>query len=272
MIEQNCSPRARWWINRGAFATMMVCMLGLAFATFAPWRSQVGPITISFRGVRNPMLGLLAAYFLWRLTYDGYGSWLKDRIDRIEGASGDFGLHVRQRYLRVRALWQGWGWRQRAMLLLLGCQTIFVLRFWQSYPALLDFERDAQANMYRLAAFGPSGHETALLEHFCRTVCEQTPLGARILFHGHTPAMRFAYEVYPREVFILPQEMTAMAESWHVQPSLRDLPPDPHEPYWHQFLPKDSPDAAEFIRQHGITYVATFDEYDLTRCRLEPAP
>ena len=82
--------------------------------------------------------------------------------------------------------------------------------------------------------------------------------------------MRFAYEVYPRRVFILPQEMTRMAKSWHKQPQLSDLPPDPHEPYWHQFLPKDSPDPADFIRQHEINYVATFDECDLSRCSLEP--
>ena len=32
------------------------------------------------------------------------------------------------------------------------------------------------------------------------------------------------------------------------------------------------PTPAVFIRQHAIDYVATFDEYDLSRCRVEPAP
>ena len=82
--------------------------------------------------------------------------------------------------------------------------------------------------------------------------------------------MCLAYEVYPRRVFILPQEMSAMAESWHAQPQLRDLRPDAHESYWHQFIPRDSVDPAMFIREHRIDYVATFDEYNLSQCRLEP--
>ena len=272
MTEQTLNPKARWWINRGGFALMLICAFGIAVGTFAPYRYQIGPIEISLRGVRNPTLGLLAGYFLWRLTYDGTGEWLKRRVDRIGGAAGQFGAHARQFVARSRELWKHWGWRQRTMFAILICQALFVVRFWQTYPAVLDFERMAQANTYRLAAYGSDGRQSPLLEHFCRQVCEATPPSARILFHGGTPAMRFAYEVYPRRVFILPQEMTRMAESWHKQPQLSDLPPDPHEPYWHQFLPKDSPDPADFIRQHEINYVATFDEYDLSRCSLEPAP
>jgi hypothetical protein len=269
MTKPTLSPNARWWLNRGGFALIVVCAFGIVVATFAPYRYRIGPISISMRGVRNPMLGLLIGYILWRTTYDGFGRWMKDRIDRLGGASGEFGTQARHCYLRSLDLWKNWGWRQRTMLVLVVCQGLFVLRFWQAYPVLLDNERMAQANTYRLAEFGPPGQQVPLLEHFCSRVCDETPSNARILFHGGTPAMRFAYEVFPRRVFILPPEMTAMAESWHVQRQLRDLAPDPHEPYWHQFLPKDSPDPAVFIRQHEITYVATFDEYDLSRCRLE---
>jgi hypothetical protein len=158
------------------------------------------------------------------------------------------------------------------MLVLVIVQSVFALRVWQSYPSTLEYERTAQANTIRLATFGPPGAELSLLEHFCREVCAKTPPDARILFHGATPLMRLAYEVYPRRVFILPQEMTALAESWHVQPQLKDLQPDPHEPYWHQFLPHKEVDAAAFIREHGINYVATFDEHNLLQCRVERAP
>ena len=238
-------------------------------AVFAPCRIHVGPIRFSFHGVRNPMLELLAGYALWRATYDGFGRWLKNRVDRIENVYGE---QARRCGIRLLALWRRWGWRQRAMLLLLASQGVCVAQFWQSYPGLLDYERQAEANESVLAEFGPAGAKMPTLAHFCRQVCEGTPPGTRILFHGATPAMRFAYEVYPRRVFMLPQEMTAMAESWHVQPQLRDLAPDPHEPYWHQFLPHEVADPQAFIREHGINFIATFDEFDLSRCRVEPAP
>ena len=269
MIKPTLNSNTRWWLNRAGFAAMLIFAVALAVGTFAPYRFRIGPFSISLRGVRNPMLGLLAGYIVWRTTYDGFGSWLKRWTDRIGDPAGG---HAKRNFARAFELWRTWGWRQRTMLLVLICQAIVVAQFWQTYPTLLNFEREAQANTFRYTSFGPPGHELSLLEHFCREICEQTPPNARILFHGRTPAMRFAYEVYPRRVFILPQEMTAMAESWHVQPQLRDLPADPHELYWHQYLPHDSADPTAFIREHAIDYVATFDEYDLSRCRLEPAP
>jgi len=279
MTQPTLNPKARWWINRFGFALMMLCAVGLTVGTFAPNRYRIGPISISLRGLRNPTVGLLIGYVLWRMTYDGFGEWLKVRVDRFSGATGrfggaagQFGAQARRFVFRSRELWKNWGWRQRTMFAVVICQGLFVLRFWQTYPAVMDYERMARANSFRLASYGPPGHEVSLLEHFCREICDATPPNARILFHGGTPAMRFAYEVYPRRVFILPQEMTRMAESWQNQPQLCDLAPDPHELYWHQFLPKDSPEPADFIRQHEINYVATFDEFDLSRCRLEPAP
>lgn len=263
------SPRARWWINRVGFAFVLGGALGVLIATFAPYRYQIGPLHLSFRGVRNPLAVLIIGYLMWRTTYDGFGHWLKTRLDRIGGTSREFNLFLRNFCLRSWQLWNAWGWRQRAMLLLAVAQSVFILRVWQGYPTFLDFEREAHANMFRLAAYGDPGAELPLLEHFCQQICDSTPPTARILFHGGTPGMRLAYEVYPRRVFILPQEMSAMAEAWHAQPQLRDLRPDAHESYWHQFIPHESADPTAFIREHRIDYVATFDEYNLSRCRVE---
>jgi len=269
MTKPTLNSNARWWFNRAGFALMLIGTFGITVATFAPNRYRIGPLSVSTRGIRNPMLGLLAGYVLWRTTYDGFGRWLKDRTDWIGPPAI---AYASRSFARSLDRWRQWGWRLRTMFVLTICQALLVLRFWSAYPALLDYQRYSQENTVRLSSFGPPGHELSLLEHFCREVCERTPPNARILFHGHTPAMRFAYEVFPRRVFILPQEMTAMAESWHVQPQLHDLPDDSHEPYWHQFMPTDSTTPAVFMRQHAIDYVATFDEYDLSRCRLEPAP
>lgn len=272
MIKPILSPNARWWLCRAGFVLTIVFAISLTIATFAPYRYRIGWLSISLRGARNPMMGLLASYAIWRATYDGFGRWLKVRMSRVEGAADEFGAELRRICGRTIELWKFWGWRQRALLVLVIWQAIFVLRFWQTYPAVLDFERAAQANCNHMAAYGPPGAQVPLLEYFCRQVCARTGPDARILFHGRTPAMRVAYEVYPRKVFILPQEMTEMAETWHVQPQLRDLGPDLVEPYWHQFLPKESVEPTKFIREHRIDYVATFDESDLSRCRLEAVP
>ena len=36
-------------------------------------------------------------------------------------------------------------------------------------------------------------------------------------------------------------------------------------------LPDASIDERQFIAEHQITYVVTFDEYDIAKCRVEPA-
>jgi hypothetical protein len=260
------------WINRIGFVVLLGSTAGFILSIFAPYRYEIGPIKISFRMVRNPMIGMLIGYVMWRMTYDGFGAWLKNRVRWAAGGGREYDVYLTSVLRRWFQLWKGWKWRERAMLLLVLVQAGFVVRIWQRYPSLLEFEREAHANMFIYPTSGDPGSERPILEHFCREVCEKTPPNARILFHGGTAGMRLAYEIYPRRVFILPQEMTAMAESWHVQPQLCDLTSDAHEEYWHQFLPHTTVQPSVFIRQHRINYIATFDEYDLSRCRLEPAP
>jgi hypothetical protein len=256
--------------NRLAFTSMIVSALLIVVATLAPRRWELGPITISLRSVRNPLIGLVAGYLVWRLTFDGYGQWLKCRLDRLKGFDSQPGEHLQRAAGRFRTLWAQWGWRQRGMLLAVVAQTFFALRSWQNYPWHLEYDRQAQLNSDQTAAVDSRGERLPVVESFARRVCEQLPPDARILFHGRMPAMPFAYEVYPRPVFMLPQEMRRLAASWHVQPPFRDLGDDPHEPYWHQFLPIAETDPTTFIHRHGITHVVTFDDYDLSLCRVEP--
>ena len=148
------NSRARWWTNRVGFAFVLGGVVGMLIATFAPYRYQLGPLHLSFRGVRNPLAALLIGYLMWRTTYDGFGHWLKHRIDRIGDTSREFNSFLRNFFSRSLRLWKAWGWRQRAMLLLAVAQCLIIVRFWQTYPARLDFEREAHANMFRLAAYG----------------------------------------------------------------------------------------------------------------------
>src|SRR5205085_7961620 len=125
----------------------------------------------------------------------------------------------------------------------------FTLHFWQDYPGYLEFERRAIADSYRLASYELNGRRLPSIESFSRRICAELPSDARILFHGQTAGLRMAYEVYPRPVFMLPQEMRTMAASWHVQPQLRDLPGDPNTEYWNQRLREAPAEEGQFIAE-----------------------
>ncbi len=155
------------------------------------------------------------------------------------------------------------------MLGLVACQTFVIVRFWADYPAGLAFERQAMANAYHSPTYGMNGRRLPTLECFSARVCDALPADARILFRGRTGALRFAYEVYPRRVFMLPQDMHELAAGWHIQPQLHDLPDDPHLAYWRTKLPTTSADRDEFVRDHAINYIVTFDENELSACRME---
>jgi hypothetical protein len=266
------SPRARRWINRLGFALMLLCAALTAAATLAPGQWDIGPVALSLRSVRNPVFGLIVGYLMWRMTYDGYGLWLKRRLIRLEGYGNGIGQRAPDAWRQFRDLWKRWGWGARLVFVAVAAQTLFVLRFWQNYPSNLEFERQALENSHRYAVFEVNGQRVPNLEYFSRQVCEQLPADARILFHGQTAGLRFAYEVYPRRVFMLPQELTALAGGWHVQPQLRDIPEDRKLAYWRQRLPDTSIAERDFIRDHRIDFVATFDEYDQSRSHVEPAP
>jgi hypothetical protein len=265
-------PLGRRLINRVGFALMLLAAALTVSAAFYPGRWQFGPVLISLRSMRNPMAVTVLGYILWRTTYDGFGRWLKRRISGLESYGDQLGVWSKQVARRFIAVWLRWGWRERLIFAAVACQTFFALRFWQDYPAYLENEHLATANSYKMATQDLNGRRLPVVECFSRRVCAEVPDDARILFHGQTAGLRLAYEVYPRQVFMLPQEMRALAASWHVQPQLADLPEDRKTAFWQERLPEASIDERQFIAEHRINYVVTFDEYDLDKCRVEPAP
>ncbi len=237
-----------------------------------PCRIELGPIVIRMHSLRNPAMLLFLGYVAWCVTFEGDGVWLRRPFEIIR----DFIRQPRHHFYwagqQIRELCGLWGWRQWAMLGLAASQALAAVLYWQGYPGYLNQQQVMMRAVYRTPSYVKDGKEFPLLEGFSRWVSEQLPPDARILFHGHTPALRFAYEVYPRRVFMLPQEMRWMAEHWHVQPQLSNIPADPPLGFWDRRLPNDTVEAADFIREHRITHVVTFDETDASVCRVEPAP
>jgi hypothetical protein len=266
------SPTIRRLINRFGFVMLLVGAVLTIVATIYPDRWHLGPVLIKLRSVRNPAALAVLGYLLWRTTYDGFGAWVKRRIAPVEVQSGRLGDWLRRVAERFVALWRVWGWRDRLMFVAVAAQAFFAMRFWEDYPAYLEFERQVIGNSYRTPTYEFNGRKLPVLECFGRRLATELPEDARILFHGQTAGLRLAYEVYPRPVFMLSQEMRVMAASWHVQPQLADLPGDAKPDYWNRRLPDDSVDERQFIAEHRITHVVTFDEYDIAKCRVERVP
>jgi hypothetical protein len=223
-------------------------------ATLSPHWRRLGLRLISLPLLRNPLALSAAGFLLW------YGT-----VHRYRDSS----RFVHRALVHSLATWKIWDWRCRLFFLITTCNLTMMLAHASRYPHHLF--QDGQNREFALAhAQGAFGNgKVSSLEHFARQVVAQTPADARILYQGRTAVVRLAFEVYPRRVFMLPQDFRTMATQWHVQPWLRDAPTDPHEAYWHQFLPVVNADREAFVRQHAITYMARFDEMDLSKCKLE---
>ena len=251
------SIRFRSWgrnLSLLRLAIAAICVgLGL-LATLSPHWRRLGLWLISVPLLRNPLALSLAGFLLW------YGTVHRHR---------DSSRFVRRALVHLLATWKIWDWRCRLFFLITTCNLTMMLCHANAYPHHLSQDRENRkfALVHAQGALG--SNKISSLEHFARQVVEQTPDDARILFQGSAAVVRLAFEVYPRRIFMLPQDFRTLATHWHVQSWMRNAPIDPHEAYWHQFLPVVIADREAFVRQHAITYVATFDEMDLSKCKLE---
>jgi hypothetical protein len=245
-------------IQRLLRLAIAACGLGLGLvATLYPHWWHAGRWLRFLHHSRNPAVLSVAVLLLWYAAVDPKG----DAIRRVGRALA-----------HLLATWKLWDWRRRSFFLIATCNLTMMLFHASRYPQLMFQDRENRRFATAVPQGGIGSSKVSSIEHFARQIVEQTPPEARILFQGRTAVMRLAFEVYPRRVFMLPQDYRTMATHWHVQPWLRNPPIDRHEPYWHQFIPIVNADPDAFLRQHAITHVARFDETDSSRCMLERVP
>jgi hypothetical protein len=251
------SIRFRFGERTLSLLRLAIAAVGLGFgllATMSPHWQRLGLWLISLPLPRNPLAWSLFGCLLW------YAAVARHR------ESSQF---VHRALANFLTSWLAWDWRARLFFVISTCNLTVLLVHAGWYPRHLDQDGENREFAVVHAEGGLGIHKIASLEHFARQVVERTPADARILYQGRTAVVRLAYEVYPRRVFMLPQDFRTMATQWHVQPWMRDAPNDPHEAYWHQFLPVVNADQETFIREHAITYLARFDETDMSKCKLE---
>ena len=236
-------------LRRMAFVGMLIGSVGILLVLFFHGQYKFGPITLSLRTFRNPSRLLLISFGLWYV--------LTDRAFLFLRQLGRLGM----------ADWKSGSWIRRGLILLAATQVYFLADAWLDFPhhvirmhALMDETRTKFSSHYEKG-------DRRNLEHFAIECCQEIPEDARVLFHGHIEGMIFAYEFYPRRVFMLPQEMGEISRTWHHQAWLKGMPDDPLEPFWSSQFQVRSVERDEFLRGRGITHEVWFSEDDVAACR-----
>src|SRR5262249_12605905 len=102
---------------------------------------------------------------------------------------------------------------------------------------------------------------------FCKQCDKEIPADARILFHGPNYGLILAYELYPRRVFMLPQEQKHMFHfCWQEEKWCAGIAADPLDRYWKWDPPLAPVSEDQFIKEHQITCVVTYDDWKVKNC------
>ncbi len=237
------SPR-RAVIRPCALAVASVAVVLMAVALIWPDYWNVGRFRISLHTTRNLALVAELAIVVWIAA--------APRTARLLAV-------VRQKLSLPR----------QALAVLLIVNGLFALYVFLTYPqTLTDTFRSAREDLAESKQIR-YGHAFVPLDNFAARCSADLPTDARILYHGLQEGWVFAYDVYPRRVFMLPSDWRRLAASCHLKPWFSYLPQDPLEPYWHQTAAALPDERETFIRDHHITHEVFFDAQNPAACRWE---
>ena len=166
---------------------------------------------------------------------------------------------------RFLVQWKSWNWRSRVVLTLLGVNVLIIgwslLTYWRHASTIFSYHDETAANVV-----DDNKHAIPNFDNFCRRCREQIPPNARVLYRGPNEGLVLAYELYPRRVFMMPQDQRDMFhECWWRESWCKGMAADPLEHYWKWDLPRYAVPQEQFISEHQITYLVTFDEFDVAK-------
>jgi hypothetical protein len=235
--------------NRTAIRLCALSLAGIALLLIAvaigwPGTWEIGPAKLSLHTTRNLVLLAEFALLAWLSTYK--------RVPKL-----------------IAAHRKTFSWPRQLVALLLSANVAVAVAALIVYPQnLLDSFRAARDDQIQPIRF-KYGENFVPLENFAARCRENLPADARVLYHGLQEGWVFAYEVYPRRVFMLPSDWRHLAASCHLKPWFQYLPKDPLETYWKLEAPPEPDERENFISAHGITHEVFFDAKNPTACRWE---
>jgi hypothetical protein len=170
---------------------------------------------------------------------------------------------------QFRALWRRWNWGARAVCLVVLLQGVGVtkvlLGYWEQTSNLFlahEFVHSPQ--------FSYLNQWNSSFDRLCADCRRVIPPDARVLYHGPTEGLVLAYEIYPRRVFMLPHEQRDLFHNgWCTDLWCRDMAVDPLDQCWKWDPPLREIPPPQFISEHGITYVVTYDNSDPDNCTIQ---
>jgi hypothetical protein len=240
----NLLLRKRHVIQRCAAAVAIICGLLIAFklARLSVW-DLIG-LDLLVRSTFWPSIMLEAALVVCLFTSD----WFWRTVQQVRSS---------------------WTKAQQFMLLALCLNCCAAVNCLVNYPELLS-------NNYHIATLNERqhlrnirGYRSVPIENLAVICCRQTPKNAHILYHGTHEGWIFAYEVYPRRVYMLPTDSSKLSASWHLKRWLHNLWPDPLEKYWDRKVTMTEAEREDFIQEHKITHEVFYDAAHPEQCRCE---
>lgn len=222
-------------------------------------------LAVPISGARHagwPLLGVLTGVLVWAMT--------------SARPLGRVGRRLRRIGLRFSILWLKADRTHRLLIAAIIAHVLIGLGYWLEVP----WDVRVADEELRLASVSPvrkfRGSWAANAPFWTGRVNDETPPDAEILFRGGWEGMVFSYDVFPRRVFALPDDLQALAERWHKHAWLemrtdgRSNADAATDRFWtaaNRFQPITE---AEFIRRYGIDFVVTFDESRPCECGIHP--
>jgi len=170
---------------------------------------------------------------------------------------------------RFKFQWNRWNWQSRVVFIFFCCNVLLMCNslctYWRHASTLFSAHDESVAN-----SCDPDDNLQPNFDNFCRRCREQIPPNARILYHGPNEGLVSAYELYPRRVFMLPAEQRDMFhECWRREKWCQGMTADPLDQYWKWDPSLPNISQPQFIADHRVTYVVTFDESDITKNSIQ---
>jgi hypothetical protein len=170
---------------------------------------------------------------------------------------------------RFRGLWRSWTWRARlvaiALLLHMALISKTILGYWEQTSGQFSAHEINQSTVLSY-----TGKILCNFDYFCRACNAKIPADARILYHGGNEGLILAFELYPRRVFMLPQEQRDMFHNcWRNELWCRGMAADPLDECWEWDPAAIDVPEEQFLKEHGITHVVMFDSLSASNCRIQ---